>query len=145
MPTSGHAKANLSIPINLKISFPYEIAFVDCEPSEAVRFQLEQQLARLNNLYKRIIDCKIAVRVHHKASKNRFYHLNIILDLPGKKIVASHDPETKSDHSEPSAAIRDAFHKLIRQLDDFLAIRKDHSRNLRVPEVILKIADGNIE
>lgn len=140
MPTSGHSQSPEVNPAALQIQFPYDISFVDCEPSEAIRFQIEEHLARLNHLYDRITDCKVAVRIAHKTSKNRFFHINILLDLPGKKIAVSREPETKSEHSEPHAAIRDAFHKLTRQLEDFLDVRKDHSRKVRIPAVAEKVA-----
>lgn len=140
MPTSGPAKSPAVNHAPAEIQFPYDISFVDCEPSEAVRFQIEEYLTRLNHVYDRITDCKIAVRIAHKASKNRFFHINILLDLPGKKIAVSREPETKSEHSEPHAAIRDAFHKLTRQLEDFLDVRKDHSRKARPPVALDKTA-----
>ena len=113
------------------IHFPYDISFVDCEPSDAVRFQVEEHLSRLNHFYDRITDCKIAVRIPHKHSehsKARFFHVNIQLDLPGKRIAVSREPEIERPHTEVGPAIRDAFHKLTRQLEDFVQLRKNHKQ-----------------
>ena len=107
-----------------EISFPYDISFIDCEPSDAVRFQIELYLAKVGKLSDRITDCKVAVRIPHKHSSNRFFHIHILLDLPGKRIATSREPEIKDQHTDIQTAISSAFHKLIRQTVTFLEERK---------------------
>lgn len=121
MQTVGTVKS-LGTQEDQYIYFPYTICFVDCEPSEAVRFQIEEHLARLEHFYSRITDCRVNVRIPHKRGA-RFFHIHIQLDVPGKRLAVSREPETKDEHTTVSAAIRDAFHKVVRQLEDFTKAR----------------------
>ena len=105
------------------IPFPYDIRFTDSEASAAVRFQIEQQLVKLSRVYDRITDCRVAVMIPHKHSATRHFHIQIQLDIPGKRLAVSRDPEASDDHVQVGRAVSDAFHKLTRQLEDFLKAR----------------------
>src|ERR1700694_6023143 len=76
-----------------EIYFPYDISFPDTAPSDAIRFQIVQYLAKLGRLSNRITDCKVVVRIPHKRSGKRFFHIHAALDLPGKRIAVSREPE----------------------------------------------------
>lgn len=105
------------------VYFPYDISFQDTEPSDAIRFQIVQYLAKLGKLSSRITDCKVVVRIPHRRGGNRFFHIHATLDLPGKRIVVSREPEVKDEHTEIKTAISATFHKLIRQMEEYLRIR----------------------
>jgi ribosome-associated translation inhibitor RaiA len=111
------------IPADSEIGFPYEISFIDSDPSDGVRFQIEQYLAKLSRLSTRITDCKVVVRIPHKRGGNRFFHIHVALDLPGKRLAVSREPEMKEEHTEIQTAISATFHKLTRQLEDHLKSR----------------------
>jgi ribosome-associated translation inhibitor RaiA len=105
------------------INFPYDISFKDTEPSDAARFQIAQYLAKLSGLSDRITDCKVVVSIPHKRSGKRYFHIHAALDLPGRRIAVSREPETRDEHSEIHFAISSCFHKLIRQMEDYLRTR----------------------
>lgn len=107
------------------VPFPYDISFADSAPSPATRVKIEEQLMRLSRFYDRIQDCKVFVRIPHKHGGLRQFHINIQLDIPGKRIAVSRDPEVNDSHSDIKMAIKDAFDKAIRQLEDFLKLRRD--------------------
>jgi ribosome-associated translation inhibitor RaiA len=119
------------------VRFPYDISFIDCEPSAAVRFQIEENLSRVDHLYHRIIDCKVAVRIAHKHSKNRFFHIHVQMDIPGRRLVVSRDTESPVKNTEIHRAVRDAFHKLARQLDDVTNIRQSFAVK-SIPQPIIE-------
>ena len=106
-----------------EIYFPYEISFKDTESSDAIRFQIEQYLAKLSRLFDRITDCRVVVSIPHKRSGNRFFHVHATMDLPGKRIAVSREPEVKDEHTEIHTAISSTFHKLTRQMEDYLRSR----------------------
>ena len=108
------------------IAFPYDISFIDCAPSPAVRFQVEECLAKVAQIHDRIMDCKVAVRIPHKRSHNRFFHIHIQMDVPGRRLAVSREPEMNEKHIEMQTAIRKAFHKLTRQLEDYLNTRHSY-------------------
>ena len=110
-------------PLNSEITFPYDIQFVDCPPSDAVRFQVEQYLVKLNRLSNRITDCRVSVRIPHKHGGNRFFHVHASLDMPGRRIAVSREPEIREERTDVHTAISSTFHKLTRQLEDHLKSR----------------------
>lgn len=107
------------------ISFPYEIVFADSDPSPTTRELIESYLADLDDRYKRISSGKVFVRIPHPARGQRFFHVHIQLDVPGKHLVVSREPESNSNHSDITSAVKDAFDKMERQLKSFL----DHKRD----------------
>lgn len=113
------------------ITFPYEISFPDSEPSAGVRTKIEEYLAKLGRIHDRITDCKVFVRIPHRHGGLRYFHIHVQLDVPGKRIVASREPEENDDHADISMAIKDAFKSVTRQLDDFLRGRKEFTRPTR--------------
>ncbi len=115
------------------IPFSYDIRFDDCEPSAAVRFEIEKQLSRLSRFFNRITDCRVGVRIPHKRGGNRIFHINIQLDVPGKRIAVNRQPELRDDHSEIHLAIHDAFHKLTRQLEDYVKSRRVRKSRKDIP------------
>ena len=105
------------------IPFPYDIRFTDSESSPAVCFLVEEQLLKLSRIHDRITDCRVAVTIPHKHSHARHFHVQIQLDVPGKRLAVSRDPKKDDGHMEIRRAVHDAFHKLTRQLEDFLKAR----------------------
>ena len=108
------------------IPFPYEIRFVDTDTSEAARDQIEVYLARLTHFYDRITFARVNVRVPHKHGHKRLYHIHVEVDMPGRLIAVSREPEVTDKHLDIRTAIRDAFHKVTRQVESFNKERKHH-------------------
>jgi putative sigma-54 modulation protein len=111
------------------IGFEYDISFADSETSPATRVKIEEHLARLQRHYDRITFCKVFVRIPHKHGGLRFYHIHIELDVPGKRIAVSREPEANDSHSDIQIAIKDAFAKLTRQLEDFIKTRNERKEH----------------
>jgi len=109
-----------------EIQFEYTISFPDSDASPAMRELIEEQFMRLSRFYNRITSGHVQVRIPHKHGGVRNFHVHIQLDVPGKRLAVSREPEKSDDHTDPAVAIRDAFHKLTRQLEDFVRTRKDH-------------------
>lgn len=107
------------------IPFPYDIAFVDTDTSDAVRDQIEEHLGRLTHFYDRITYARVNVRVPHKHGGVRMFHIHIEVDVPGRRLAATREPELNDKHCDPRLAIRDAFHKITRQLEDFVKQRNE--------------------
>ena len=108
-----------------KIYFPYDITFADSDTSPATVARVETCLARLAKHYDRIVDSKVVVRIRQKKGL-KLFHLHVVLDVPGKRLAVGRDHEADDSHAEIGAAIKDAFLKITRQLDDFVKIRKAH-------------------
>lgn len=106
------------------IYFPYDITFADSDTSPATVERIESNLARLARHYDRIIDSKVVVRIRQKGFK--LFHVHVVLDVPGKRLAVGRDHEADDSHAEIGIAIKDAFQKITRQLDDFVKMRKAH-------------------
>lgn len=113
---------------NQGIPFPYDISFPDTAPSDGTRAKIEEYLAKLGRMHDRITDCKVFVRIPHKHGGLRYFHIHVQLDVPGKRIVASREPEENDDHADIHMALKDAFKSVTRQLDDFVRGRKEFTR-----------------
>lgn len=108
------------------VPFPYDISFADCESSPATRLKIEEQMLRLTRVFDRIQGVKVFIRIPHRHGGLRQFHINIQVDVPGKRIAVSRDPEVTDDHRVIGLAIRDAFTKAVRQLECFAKLRRDH-------------------
>jgi ribosome-associated translation inhibitor RaiA len=106
------------------IPFPYDVAFVDSATSPAVRSQIEDNLLRLSHFYERITFARVYVRIPHKhRTQGRQFHVHIQLDVPGRRLAASRETEPDDRHTDIHRAVRDAFMKMTRQLEDFVKHR----------------------
>ena len=75
---NAHAqREKFSYDQDAAIPFSYDIRFDDCTPSAAVRYAVEEQLSRLTRFFDRITDCRVSVRIPHKHSGKRTFHINI--------------------------------------------------------------------
>ena len=110
----------------VSIPFPYDIRFLDTDTSEVARGQIEDCLERLTHFCDRITFARVNVRVPHKHSVKRLYHIHVEVDMPGKRIAVSREPEVTDKHLDLHAAIRDAFHKVTRLVEGFVKERNHH-------------------
>ncbi|MBX3039609.1 MAG: ribosome-associated translation inhibitor RaiA [Bdellovibrionaceae bacterium] len=117
---NSDTRANSEVP-----GFPYEISFVDCDSSQALRTKIEKHLLKLERMAPRITDCKVMIRLPHKTHGQKRFHIHIQLDIPGQRLVVSREPQSGDSHSDAYAAVHDAFFKLTRRLEDFVKQRKD--------------------
>lgn len=121
-------EVNLSEPsaaVSL-VPFPYDISFADSASSPATRMKIEEQMMRLARVFDRIQDVKVFVRIPHRHGGLKQFHINIQIDVPGKRIAVSRDPEVTDDHKDIGLAVRDAFSKAVRQLECFAKLKRDH-------------------
>lgn len=109
-----------------EVPYPYDISFVDCETSPSTRDLIEEYLARMAHFYDRITYARVFVRIPHKHGGVRFYHIHVQLDVPGRRLTVSKEPEANDAHTDVRLAVRDAFAKLTRQLEDFVKHRNQH-------------------
>lgn len=108
------------------IPFPYDVRFVDCETSPAIRSLIEDQLGRITHFYDRITSARVNVRIPHKHGGVRYFHIHVQLEVPGRRLAVSREPEANEKHTDIKLAIRDAFQKMTRQLEDFVKYRNGH-------------------
>ena len=94
---------------------PLQITVRDVPHSEALEEHIREKAAKLEQLYHHITGCKVTVEMPHKHHhQGREFKVSIDISVPGHEIVVNHD------HNEDVyLALRDAFDKAKRQLEDF--------------------------
>lgn len=122
---TSEGSADTEIP-RPSISFPYEINFPDSETSPATVTKIEEHLSKLERFYDRIMNCKVFVRIPHKHGGVRMFHVHIHLDVPGKRLAVGRDIEVDDSQLDIQLAIKTAFSKITRQLEDYVNWRKEH-------------------
>lgn len=117
---------------------PMQITFRNLEPSDPLDTLIRGEVAELEKYYHRIISCHVVVEVperHHRSGST--YHVRIDLGVPGTEVVIKEEPnlhgaaqdigeeqaekhlEVGVPHKDVRLAIRDAFRKARRRLQDY--------------------------
>lgn len=117
---------------------PVQITFRNLESSEPLDTLIRGEVAELEKYYDRITSCRVVVEVperHHRSGS--IYHVRIDLGVPGGEVVVKEGPslhgaaqdteEEKAEkhlevdvpHKDVRLAVRDAFRKARRRLQDY--------------------------
>jgi hypothetical protein len=120
----------------MTMQVPLEIAFHNTESSEWAEHEIRNQVAELEEIYGRLISCR--VRVDQRA-ENRARTIppvvRIELGIPGHKdLVVSHEPEhllRKYQHPDLRNAISEAFRIAQRRLRDLKEQREGRTKEPR--------------
>lgn len=99
---------------------PVQITSSDFSLTEAVQAEIRRKAAKLDTYYDNILSCKVVVEapVHHH-HKGGPFKVRIELGVPGNDLIVNH-----KDDEELSVAIREAFHAMRRQLEDYVRQRR---------------------
>lgn len=101
---------------------PIQITIRDMPNSQALESHIRKKAEKLSKFYDRINSCRIVLRVPQKHKhQGKIFAVHIDLTVPGKEIVVSRQWD-----QDVYVAIRDAFHALIRQLENYARKRRGH-------------------
>ena len=112
------------------MNLPIQTTFRNMPHSEAVVTRIHEEAGKLDQFFDRITSCRVAVEAPHRHGDA--FHIRIELGVPGKELVASHEPKRddgrpskkqtaiESPHKDVYVAIRDAFQAMRRQLQDYV-------------------------
>ncbi len=103
------------------MEIPLQISFKNMEGSEAIEARIHEKAAKLEQYFGRLTSCRVVVEAPHRHHhKGKIYHVRIDIGVPGHPdLVVSREPEENHAHEDVYVAIRDAFSKAQRQLQDF--------------------------
>jgi cold shock CspA family protein len=99
---------------------PFDITFHDCEPSEAIRSEVEQHASRLEKFGDHITACHVAVTApatRHRQGNLFSIHIRVVMPQH-KDIVVTKTHGDLPEHEHVSVAIKDAFGSAQRQIED---------------------------
>lgn len=112
------------------MQIPLQIAFRNMAHSDAIASQIRKRAAHLEKFYRRIMSCRIVVdqpHRHHIAGNHLL--IRIDLKLPGKEIAINRDPPLHNQARDFKVAIRDAFASAERAIQDYIDVRRRHTKH----------------
>lgn len=123
------------------------ITLRNMEHSEALEGLIRDEIADLERFYERIITARVAVEYPHRhRERGNVVHVRIDLIVPGEELVIKHGPslrgtmqgleaeewtksfETEARYKDAYLAVREAFHKARRVLEDYVRRMRDEER-----------------
>lgn len=102
------------------MKLPVNIQFHGLEPSDAMENSVREHARKLDSLAPDIMACRVSIDLAHKHKhQGRQFGVRIDLTLPGHELVVNH-----VQHEDAHIALRDAFEKMKRQLEDVVRKRQ---------------------
>lgn len=134
------------------MTYRVQISYRNVLPSGALERLVRDEAEKLERFYERITSAHVLVeQVHRRRSEGSPFHVRIELGVPGETLVVSHTADMRplfplgdeggthfrtasaqEPAKDPKLAIRQAFHKLERQLQEYTR-RKHGAVRLREP------------
>lgn len=115
---------------------PAEIAFQNCEPTQALRDEIVRQTERLEKFSARITSCHVLVSksaARHK--KGDLFLVDLRIAMPGHKdVIVDRTHGDVPEHEHALVAVRDAFDAAIRQIEDVVRDLRDEVKQHAKPE-----------
>jgi len=114
---------------------PVQATFRNMDASEAVAARVQEEADKLDKYFRRITSCRVIVGAPHRHHRHGDpFHIRIELEVPGKELVVTHEPNLKREeqgewhkrlavggpHQDVYVAIRDGFKAMRRQLRDYV-------------------------
>jgi len=113
---------------------PIQVTFRNVPESSPIKQLVLQEAEQLEHFSDRIVSCRIMVESPHRSHrKGNLFHVTIHLTLPGKSLVVTRSPSAHAAHKDLYLAIRDAFHEMRRQMQDFIRVQRRPYRLFQRP------------
>lgn len=109
---------------------PLQISFRNMDPSDAVRRNIEEHAAKLDEYCDQIMSCRVVFEERHQHHhQGKLFHVSIDITVPGEELAVSREPDLNHAHEDAYVAIRDAFNAAQRQLKQYNARRQQHIKH----------------
>lgn len=114
---------------------PLEITFRNLDHSDAVEAKVREKVAKLEQVYGRIISCRVTIeQVIRQPTKGKLFRVSIDIAVPGKQVVVGRNSGRRDKaHEDVYVALRDAFNAARRRLDDHARKRSGEVKTHEVP------------
>jgi ribosome-associated translation inhibitor RaiA len=120
-PPNDHASVNSQrrlrrpeeIRMNESVVPAMQVTFRHTDHSEALEARIRELAGKLVRFHDRITSCRVVV---DGPSSNREFTVSLDVLFPGGAIHANSGRASRSEHSDPYIAVRDAFENARRQL-----------------------------
>jgi cold shock CspA family protein/ribosome-associated translation inhibitor RaiA len=116
------------------MQLPLQITFRNVPSSEAIDAKIRQKTDKLNQLYSRLMGCRVAIEAPHRHHQGNLYHIRIDLTVPGGELVVNRTPPEHQAHEDIYVAIRDAFDDAKRELQDYARRQRGDVKTHETPQ-----------
>jgi len=114
---------------------PLQITFRHMDPSPTLEARIRQRAEELDQLFERIIACRVVVECgHHRHQQGKIFDVRVELAVPGAEIVVGRDSGKNHAHEDAHVAVRDAFDAVRRRLEDHVRNRRGAVKAHAVPD-----------
>lgn len=104
---------------------PTQVTFRDMPVSDAIEARCWKEADRLERHFDRIVVCHVTIAESHRCHRQgNLFEVRINLLVPGRELVVNREPTEHHVDEDMDVAIRDAFDRMRRQL-------QDHVRKMR--------------
>src|SRR5438445_6212402 len=87
---------------NWIMEIPLQIKFHNMAPSQAIEDTIREKASKLDDLYDRIISCRVMVEAPHRHHrKGKAYEVRIDITVPGSELVINRSPKRLKAASVP--------------------------------------------
>jgi ribosomal subunit interface protein len=120
---------------------PLQLRWHNVDPSDAVAAHVEEEVARLERAWDRIVGCAVTLEAPSRRHRHSGwkYRVRIELSVPGARLVVGRDPPRTWAHSDLYLALKAAFREARRQLEDH-ARRLDARVKAHAPPALATVA-----
>ena len=99
---------------------PVEVTFRNIGHSDAIAAAVRERAEKLDKFHPRITSCRVMVETLHRRPRTAgtVYRVRVDVRVPGGEVVAHDEPPPQRFHEDVYIAIRDAFDRVRRELED---------------------------
>jgi ribosome-associated translation inhibitor RaiA/cold shock CspA family protein len=113
---------------------PLQITFQGLDPSPAIEARIREKVDKLERFHDRITTCQVVVeRPPAHSNKGGIYEVRIHLGVPGGHIDVTREPGLNHAHEDIGVALRDAFARATRLLEDHVRKQRGDVKRHDVP------------
>jgi ribosome-associated translation inhibitor RaiA len=103
-----------------------QITYRHMDASPSVDQEVEKGVEKLASHFPDLLSCHVVLEQPHKSQqKGVAFHVLLELNVPGQKLVVSHDPGDASDREDAHKTLHHAFAAARRELERWTADRRD--------------------
>ncbi len=102
------------------MELPLEVTFKNLVHSDAIEAEVRERAEKLDRFHPRITACRVLIETSHRRTRRAgtVYHVRVDVTVPGGEIVGHDEPPPQRFHEDVYVAIRDAFLRVRRALED---------------------------
>jgi len=111
------------------MSVSVQVSFRNLSPRPTAEEMIRKKAAKLETFYDRILGIEVQVEVPHRHQhKGNHYHVRVGVSVPGHQFVVSRQSGDDRSEENLTAAISNAFKAARRELQDYVALQRDQTR-----------------